>query len=182
LWLDTRAGAFEPEFAALLPESHDLICAAKLTLHPRVRFVTLHGSRGPAGGAQPGSDVDLCLHTDLSAAGQSLAGLEATLYEVLQTTLTHWRGPVNVDLAAMFDVKPNGQSWFEESKHDATATTRRGLEGFGLYKMQKGFTGFVPSGTLTPDKMAPFLVIWRRDGDLLDDGCLHALACCDMAD
>jgi hypothetical protein len=30
--------------------------------------------------------------------------------------------------------------------------------------------------------MAPFLVIWRRDGDLLDDGCLHALACCDEGD
>ena len=182
LWPSTRASAFEPEFAARLPESHDLICAARLTLHPCVKYVTLHGSRGPAGGARPGADVDLCLHTDLSADDYSLVNLESLLYEVIQTTVTHWRGAVEMDLAVMFDVKPGGQRWFEESRQDASTATRRGLEGFGLYKMQKGFTGFVPAGTLTPDKMTPFLVIWRRDDGLLDDDSLNALACCDLGD
>jgi hypothetical protein len=182
LWLSTRANAFEPEFAARLRESHDLICAAKLTLHPSVKYVTLHGSRGPAGGAQAGSDVDLCLHTNLSVKDHSLTSLESTLYEVAQTTLTHWRGPVSLDLAVMFDVKPAGQSWFEESRDDAATATRHGLEGFGLYKVQKGFTGFVPSGALTLDKMTPFLVIWRRNGELCEDDCLNALACCDLGD
>lgn len=182
LWSSARASAFEPEFGALLPETHDLICAAKLTLHPAVTFVTLHGSRSLDGSPRPDSDVDLCLHTDLTAADHTLASLEATLYEVIQTTLTHWRGAVPVDLSAAFDVQPGGQAWFTTTQRDAAAAPRRLLEGFGLYKLQKGFEGFVPSRILTLDQMLPSLVIWRRAEEPHDDDYLNALACCDHAD
>ena len=44
--------------------TRELLRAAHLVVHPRVMRVTLHGSRGPAAGFRPDSDVDLCLLAD----------------------------------------------------------------------------------------------------------------------
>jgi predicted nucleotidyltransferase len=77
---------FEPEFRNKLPETYRLLKTAYLKVHPNVQRITLHGSRGLAGGFSDDSDIDLCLITefdDLKLPGDELDNL---LKNVIQTT------------------------------------------------------------------------------------------------
>ena len=56
--------AVNPALAEQLPDTHALLMRAGLCIHDAVQRVTLHGSRGPRGGAHPDSDPDLCLVVD----------------------------------------------------------------------------------------------------------------------
>ncbi|MHC4962516.1 MAG: nucleotidyltransferase family protein [Planctomycetota bacterium] len=81
---------FCPIFAKQLPDTNTLLVEACLWVHDAVEKITLHGSRGPQGGARPDSDMDLCLvvnsHT-LDAAKDR----DALLREALNTTLNGCR-------------------------------------------------------------------------------------------
>ncbi len=109
--------SFELQLAALCPETARLLQRAAFTVHPRVTAVTLHGSRGPAGGYRPGSDVDLCLVVDTRGVMER-SELAALLRAVLDTTLEHWQGEVEADLAAAYDRQGCGLSSFEQPAWD----------------------------------------------------------------
>ena len=98
-----------PQLAALCTETAWLLRAAALAVHPRVTAITLHGSRGPAGGYRPDSDVDMCLIVDTTVMTKR-AEPTALLRSVLDTTLTHWQGTVEADLAAAYDRQGCGLS------------------------------------------------------------------------
>jgi len=66
-----RITEFESPFASLLPEIHRILTSANFWIHPNVALVTLHGSRGPAGGYRGDSDIDLCLIIDIQQGTQS---------------------------------------------------------------------------------------------------------------
>lgn len=152
---------FEPGLADQLPETHALLSDAGLCLHDAVDSVTLHGSRGPQGGARPDSDLDLCLNVngrDLAA----VASQDTLLRSILETTLKHWTSAVEVDLAAVFDKSNCGLRCFSESQFnpDLCQTT---VDCMGLFKIQKGFDGFVTGPAVDCSKMYPLTRIWSRE-------------------
>ena len=162
-----RITAFERELTRLLPETERLLRAANLSVHPRVTQVTLHGSRGLRGGFRPDSDIDLSL---LVRTGQMPIGpvLDRLLREVVETALENWESSVEPDLAAVFDVRECGLKCFCVSTFDEPLCTNGGADCFGLYKIQRGFKGFVPPVGLAIRKLYPCLMIWQcpANGDL----------------
>lgn len=105
--------AFEPQLAALCPDTARLLQNAAFTVHPRVTAITLHGSRGLAGGYRSDSDVDMCLIVETTGVTER-SELAVLLRVVLDTTLAHWRGAVEADLAAAYDRQGCGLSCFEQ--------------------------------------------------------------------
>jgi len=152
---------FEPQLVACCPDTARLLQNAALIVHPRVTAITLHGSRGPAGGYRPDSDVDLCLLVDTTGVTER-AELARLLRSALDTTLEHWQGAVEADLAAAYDRQGCGLSCFEHTTWDETQCTIGGQDCFGLYKIQRGYDGFVEQGVELV-KMFPCMVIWRHE-------------------
>ena len=164
-----RIEEFKPQLEAARPDTAELLRSAQLTVHPAVSYITLHGSRGLAGGERPDSDVDLCLVVDAAR----LAGAPdpaAFLDQVLRTTLDAWAGPVDADLAAAWDERGCGLQCLtgaaflsirvDSCQSAASFPPEAGQNCFGLYKIQKGFSGFVRDG-VEVRRMLPCLVIWR---------------------
>lgn len=157
---------FEPDFQKLLPETYAIVAAASLTVHDGVTMVVLEGSRGLDGHPRPDSDVDMSLIVDSAMLPSGEPAREAFLRDVIQTTLDRWRGAVELDTAAVFD-PGHGLALFEQRYYDenlAGAIRASPLQQgyFGLYKMQKGFNGYVPAGIIDLQKVYLMLVIWRR--------------------
>jgi hypothetical protein len=154
---------FRPELATLLPETYELLRAAHLTLHDAVCQVTLLGSRGLAGGCHVTSDIDLSLMIDVNKLPLAEPERGNILRTVLDTTLCAWKAPIDVDLAAVFDLgNCCGMRCFNQRVWDESIIQGRGEDCFGVYKVQRGFDGYVTEGVrLAP--MYPLLVIWRCD-------------------
>jgi hypothetical protein len=152
---------FNGRVAAQLPETYALLQASNLTIHPQVFRITLHGSRGPAGGYRPDSDIDLCLLVNTRGVNDKLE-LGGLLEEALQTTLVNWQGPVEADLAAVYDRQGCGLKCFECETFDESECSTVGTDCFGLYKVQKGFSGFVVNAGVRVRRMLPCLKIWER--------------------
>ena len=75
---------FKDEFAAQFPDVRDILAKANLVADARVYKIVLHGSRGPAGGSRPDSDLDLTFIVDDS-------GLERDEFE--HCACLHLRSP-----------------------------------------------------------------------------------------
>ena len=148
---------FEPGFAIALPETYALILSASLTVHPLVSRITLHGSRGPAGGYRVDSDVDLSLIVDTP-----VRDIERQLNDVLETTLRSWHAAVELDLAVIFDIRECGLQCFDQPAWNEQACQSGGVDCFGLYKTQKGFHGLVTHAGIQVKRMYPCLKIWQR--------------------
>jgi hypothetical protein len=147
--------------STLLPETHALLLSANLTVHPSVSRVTLHGSRGLARRWRTDSDIDLSLLVDIPRFPE--VELELLLAAALEVTQTSWSGPIELDLAVVFDVHGCGLRCFEQTAYQASACPQGGLDCFGLYKRGKGFDGFVTGAGIQVARMYPCLVIWRRE-------------------
>jgi hypothetical protein len=156
--LKLQESDFEPGFAACLPETCALILSANLTVHPDVARVILHGSRGPAGGHRPDSDIDLSLIVEALPAPD----LERPMHAVIETTRAHWQGAIEPDLAVVFDVGNCGLKCFNLSAWNEQLCNPGGIDCFGLYKTQKGFSGLVSNVGIQVKLMYPCLKIWQR--------------------
>lgn len=156
-----RIEGFLSELASSLPATYALLKSAKFTVHPAVSRVTLHGSRGLAGGYRPDSDIDLCLIVDAGSITPS-SQLQSVLREVVQTTLGNWTSDIEADLAVVFDVRNCGLRCFEKTAWDDRLCSTGGLDCFGLYKVQKGFDGFVANAGVQVKRMYPCMKIWER--------------------
>lgn|SRR5690606_21147330 len=147
---------FLPELALSLPETHRLLQTGKLTIHDAVRQVTL------AGGCRPDSDIDLSLMIEPQMLPPDEPERSNLLREVLQTTLSAWHSPVDLDIAAVFDKGDCcGLRCFSERHWNDSIIQGRGIDCFGIFKIQRGFDGYVESGVRL-DLVYPMLVIWRR--------------------
>lgn len=154
---------FLPELALCLPETYQILRSGNLTVADAVYQVTLEGSRGLAGGYRADSDIDLTLIVDAKELPSAEPERSQLLREVLQTTLHQWRSPIDLDIAAVFD-KGNccGLRCFNEHTWNDAVIQGRGIDCFGIFKIQHGFDGYVESGVLL-EKVYPMLLIWRRD-------------------
>ena len=149
---------FEPDVAASLPATHALLMSSNLTVHRSVSKVVLHGSRGLRGGFRSHSDIDLSLIVDPPSG----PAIEQHLEQVLETTLSHWHGPVEPDLAVIFDIQNCGLKCFEQIMWNEQICNVGGTDCFGLYKTQKGFHGLVTNAGIQIKLIYPCLTIWER--------------------
>jgi predicted nucleotidyltransferase len=150
------------ELKQRLPESYELLRRSNLTVHPAVYQVVLSGSRGPKGGFRPGSDIDLSLLVAVDP------GLERTrqaeiFAEVLETTWDAWHGAVELDTVAVFDKKGCGLHCFQEPVYREGICAAMADDCLGLYKLQKGFSGFVPPIGIRIGKVFPLITVWERE-------------------
>jgi hypothetical protein len=158
-----KVSEFERELAEVLPDTHALLKAANLIVHPAVTRITLEGSRGLAGRYRPDSDIDLTLIVDTQSLPEGTKQRGDFLRGVLHTTLKNWRGCVEADLAAAFDIHGCNLACLEKTYYEVGACGCGGVDGFGLYKIQKGFNGFVHGqGIIQIKRVYPILTIWRN--------------------
>jgi predicted nucleotidyltransferase len=155
----TPTTSFLPEFTRTLPETCSLLLSANLVLHPGVSRVILHGSRGLAGKHRVDSDIDLSLIVDLQKDQRT----QSLFHEITRTTLDNWQSPIEVDLAIIYDLRNCKQKCFEQKNWDMDFCTIGGTDCFGLYKIQKGFNGFVTNAGIHVQRMYPCLKIWQRE-------------------
>jgi len=153
---------FNLELKARLPDTYRLLKAAKLRVHPRVKKITLHGSRGLSGKPRVDSDLDLCLVTDIDVRILPEAQSGLLLRKVLLTTLETARCKVELDLAAAFDHMGCGLHCLNAAEFEKIKCRTRQDGCMGIYKIQKGFNGFIPPITKV-EKMFPFMAIWQRE-------------------
>ena len=151
---------FYPQLAAVLPETDALLRSSNLTVHPRVRSIVLHGSRGLANRYRTDSDIDLSLIMDLPLEVDS-ENLEL-LKAVHETTLNHWTSSIELDLAVVFDSHHCQLRCFHQNQWDPEVCTIGGVDCFGLYKIGKGFNGLVTHSGVQVARMYPCLTIWQR--------------------
>jgi hypothetical protein len=149
---------FESQLSELLPDTYALLRTANLVVHPLVSKIILHGSRGLAGGYHPNSDIDLSLIVDVSEDQVR----ETLFQEITLTTLDNWQASIEADLAVIHDLKNCGLKCFEQTKWQQEFCRLGGMDCFSLYKIQKGFHGFVTYAGIQVRLMYPCLKIWRR--------------------
>lgn len=152
---------FVPALAEQLPETHALILRSGLRVHDAVCRITLHGSRGPKGGARPDSDLDLCLvvHDGWPDGADAQDRFFRT---VLNTTRESWQGEVELDVALAFDA--SGCSLHCLCDPDWNPDHCPSTVGcIGLFKLGRGFDGRVPASAVDCRKMRPLLTIWTRE-------------------
>jgi hypothetical protein len=152
---------FDSQLASFLPVTHILLKSSNLVLHPAVSRVVLHGSRGLAGGYRSNSDIDLSLIVEIHQS-EPMSQLQSLLRDVAETTLENWQGAVEADLAVVFDVRNCGLKCFEQTAWDDRLCNLGGTDCFGLFKIQKGYDGFVTNAGAQVKRMYPCLKIWER--------------------
>ena len=153
---------FDPQFSVLLPATYNLLKSSNLAVHESVSRIILHGSRGFAGGARPNSDIDLSLIVDAKVLANR-ADKEAFLHDVSETTLTNWKSHTELDLAVIFDIRSCNLKCFYPTSWDENLCSQCGIDCFGIYKTQKGFSGIVTNAAVQVKLMYPCLTIWERD-------------------
>jgi hypothetical protein len=89
-------------------------------------------------------------------------GREALLRTVLVTTLGCWRGPIECDLAAIYDQRGCGLRCFAGERHQAPECPAGGSCRFVIYKIQRAMNGYVSWDIVRVDLLYPLLEIWRR--------------------
>lgn len=88
--------------------------------------------------------------------------MERQLQEVLETTLSHWQANIEPDLAVVFDVRKCALKCFDQSAWNEQTCQLGGVDCFGLYKTQRGFSGWVTDAGIQVKLMYPCLKIWQR--------------------
>ncbi len=153
--------SYNPELEKKLPETFVLLKSSKLVVHPNVRKITLHGSRGLSSGYRDNSDIDLCLVTDIISVPPHDEETTNLLKEILQTTLDNSECPVELDLATIFDTGNCGLTCLNIGDYTLLKCDKEATGCMGIYKIQKGFHGFVPP-VFQVSEMYPCITIWER--------------------
>jgi len=161
----TEVSNFDRELITLLPETYRLLKGANLVVHPSVSRITLHGTRGLLRGYRDDSDLDLCLTAETNRS-LSRVQLGSSLREVFETTLNHWQGDVELDHSVAFDTMTCGLKCFDRRDFDERVCQKRRTGCLGIYKIGKGFDGFVPGEFVEVKTMYPCLLIWRSENSL----------------
>jgi hypothetical protein len=140
-----------------LNETEIILKGGNLVLHDSISKIVLMGTRGLSGGFRPDSDIDvgLILHPDYDPT-------ERLCREVNELTLFHWKGDIELDTAIVFDKVGCGLPCYEKEMYDPTLCDQ-GIDCVGLFKIQKGFSGFVPDIGLEVQKIYPILIIWESE-------------------
>jgi hypothetical protein len=158
-------------FRNALIETAALIRRSNLVVHDGVGQIFIVGSRGLAGGCRADSDVDLSLVVDVQQLPGHDPDRELFMRTVLLTTLDSWQRCVEADLAVVFDTfECCGLRCFQTRYYDSKIIRNHGTDCFGIYKIQRGFSGYVTQGVQLA-QMYPLLRMWhRQSGVIVTDG------------
>jgi predicted nucleotidyltransferase len=151
----------ENALRASLPETYRILANSSLSVHRMVRKVVLSGSRGPKGGFRNDSDVDLSLVVNANRRADP-AHLGDLLEEIIEATVQSWKGPVELDCAAVFDKSACGLACFDVFSYGDLRCSFQAPDCIGLYKRNKGFDGFVPPLGLEIRNVFPMITVWDR--------------------
>lgn len=160
---NTIISEFKNEFITKLADTHSVLQSGHLVIHPAVTQITLHGSRGLAGNSRLYSDIDLSLLVSTPLPPKVDHELEDLLQAVLKVTLSNWESPIELDLAAIFPVHSCNFACFQVNDYDPALCSMGGVDCFGIYKIQKGFSGFVLKAGIKVEKMYPLITIWKKE-------------------
>jgi hypothetical protein len=156
-----RIESYSEAFTSELPETAELLRNGGLSVNDAVGRVSLHGTRGLKRGYRRDSDIDLTLIVkDVFVEGRSRQEQDAFFLEIIKATLESWKGSVELDLALAFDKGGCGLPCFDEN-HFNSGLCENHTDCFGLFKIQKGFSGRVPECGIDTELMYPAIIIWR---------------------
>ncbi len=145
----------------LLPLTYDILNESQLIVHPYIYKIVLSGSRGLSNSYREDSDIDLSLLVD-----SKLLNLEPNpkkvLKEILDITLENWTSNVELDTVAVFDINHCNLKCFNYESFSENICKIGGVDCLGLYKIQKGFNGYVPKIGINIEKMSPTITVWNR--------------------
>lgn len=147
---------FHPQLAAVLPQTCSILKGSNLTVHACVSRIILHGSRGLANRFRADSDIDLSLIVDIPPGDVDL------FRDIYETTRGHWKSAIELDLAVVFDKNQCGLKCFDQTTWNTDVCKSDGIDCFGLYKIGKGFDGWVSNAGIRVRRMYPYLKIWER--------------------
>ncbi|MBN2321732.1 MAG: hypothetical protein JXR49_21815 [Acidobacteria bacterium] len=138
-------------------ETEKILKESNLVVHSSITRIVLMGSRGLLGGFRQDSDIDLgfILHPDLEPR-------ESLCRKANELSLSHWTGSVALDTAIVFDKMGCGLPCFEKQEYNPELCNY-GKDCIGLFKIQKGFSGFVPDIGLEVKNIYPILIIWEKE-------------------
>jgi len=157
-----RIESCKEAFTSELPETAELLGTGGLSVHDAVGRVSLHGTRGLKRGYRPDSDIDLTLIVkDGFLKGKSIQEQDALFHEIIKVTLESWKGSVELDLALAFDKRGCGLLCFDENHFNSELCANH-TDCFGLFKIQKGFSGRVPECGIDTELMYPAIVVWEQ--------------------
>ncbi len=156
-----KINEFDQEFTKCLPETCSILKSAGLVVHPSITQITLHGSRGLANTYRSDSDIDLSLLVSFSFPPAIDQNLGRQLQEVNDVTSCNWKSPVELDLAVIFPLHPCNFACFQTTKYDPSFCFQGGVDCFGIYKVQKGFSGFALNAGIRVELMYPCITIWK---------------------
>lgn len=144
-----------------LTETEKILKDGNLVVDESISKIALMGSRGLLGGFRTDSDIDLglILHPEFEPN-------EDTCRKANELTLSKWTGHIELDTAIVFDKMGCGLPCYEKQNYDP-GLCNHGKDCIGLFKIQKGFSGFVPDIGLEVKNIYPVLIIWDEREDLL---------------
>lgn len=143
-----------------LPATYDIIVAGNLTIDDRIKMAFISGSRGPSYCYHPKSDIDISLVLDQEMISDPVQ-CENDLAEIIELTVNNWKSPVEIDIALLFTINNCDFECFYTFPEDYRCKLKS-PDCFGIYKIQKGFNGFVPKRGVDIDKVFPIEMIWSR--------------------
>ncbi|RKD32454.1 hypothetical protein [Thermohalobacter berrensis] len=144
-----------------LPKTYEILKNSNLTVHPYVYKVILTGSRGLRGNYRDNSDIDLSLLVDINNIKPN-ENEEDILKDVINITISNWKGKVELDTAAVFDINGCNLKCFNYEIFDEKNICGDGIDCIGLYKTQKGFSGYVPKIGIDIKRVYPMITVWER--------------------
>ncbi|NHZ87382.1 MAG: hypothetical protein GWP19_16190 [Planctomycetia bacterium] len=143
-----------------LPATYDIIVDGNLTFDDRIKMAFISGSRGPSNCYHPKSDIDISLVLDQEMVNNPLQ-CENDLSEIIGLTVNNWNSSVEIDIALLFAINSCDFECFYTFP-DEHGCKLISPDCFGIYKIQKGFDGFVPKIGVDVDKVFPIGMIWSR--------------------
>jgi predicted nucleotidyltransferase len=138
-----------------LTETEKILKESNLVIHDSISKIAIMGSRGLLGDYRPDSDIDLAFILD-----SDLKPSEDLCRTVNELSLSKWAGNIELDTAIVFDKMGCGLLCYERQEYDPQLC-KHGKDCIGLFKIQKGFTGFVPDIGLEVKNIYPVLIIWE---------------------
>jgi len=156
-----RCSDINEEIKKRLPQTYEILKESNFMVHQYVCKVILTGSRGLAGDFREDSDIDLSLLVDTRRIinGQNE---EEILKAVLNTTLSTWKGKVELDTVVVFDISNCGLKCFDPERFEKRECGYAGIDCMGLYKLQKGFDGYVPMIGVDIQRINPMISVWEK--------------------
>jgi predicted nucleotidyltransferase len=143
-----------------LPQTYKILTSGGLLIDDRIKAVFISGSRGPAGGFRPDSDIDISLVLDREKISNPYEN-ETVLNSILSKTLKNWISKIELDTAIIFDIEDCDFECFLKC-FNSNDCEKESADCFGIYKIQKGFDGFVPQFGVEVRKVFPIRIVWKR--------------------